>query len=133
LSILNEFESALLHLENGTDKPLADFLRVAFDADHSQEELAPLVARIVEVFADVKVSVRVSFLYFLGHVDPDAAYLLATRDIESAYDNVRLHASYLHQILISIDNLEHFIDHLSAMETEKALRLAYHLIHRPAK
>ena len=133
MSVLNRLNSALICLKAGDQKPLDDFLRIEAGEDFVIEELPSVVHRITEVFADVDVTVRGDFLYFLGRVAPETACSLAKRDIDCAYEGVRIYTGYLHQVLISIDNLEHFIDSLSVMETDKALRLAHGLIQRSTK
>lgn len=128
MDLLSRFESLHLGLKDGEQDQVSGFIAdvIAGKSDSSQLEI--LANRISQIFFELDVRYRIAFLYLLGHIDPMRASVLAKQDIDNAYEQVRLHAGYLHQVLVSIDNVEPFVDGLSAMEVEKALALAFNFM-----
>ena len=129
MSIVERFENAIQEEITGTGITFTNLLDDILHEKCESKDLETLAVYIQKRFFSLEIKQRISVLFLLGKINPERAHFVARQDLANAHDRVRVCASYLQQIIISIDDSEHFLRSLSAIEVEKALRISYALIN----
>lgn len=137
MDILAKYERAILAEEKNAalaeefkSSEFSDLVENIYEGKYDEYELNRLTKYIEVDYFKLSTQKRRSALCLLRRVNRDSSYALAKQDLEKSYKKFKIASSHLHEIILAIDDSEHFIRSLGAMDTEKMFRIAYALINK---